>query len=656
MSDSEESVISDVEEDHVALDPNNPLPARIGDEEEFMGKTIQEYSEKLAEYEEAWIPKDTSIEGMIQSIENVLEKEIKSISIPILQSIFRKRAEEITILHAYYNINCLKSTEEGPEFARRIDLLAQFNYTMHGVCANWALAKNTLEGDDNRTHFPYINLFLKPYFNQKDLERRSDAQVVSDFLIEKLFKHKCMRYMDRVYYPRYINGQFTFSYEPGPELRDWIWENIDKATEPHYYHRLTRQGNVANDVAKILSRIRDVCFPELKKRSTHVSFRNGVYITCKSYMNDRNDLFIPHEQPSEYLNMDDGVSHLFIDLDFVWTDQPFTEIKTPYFDTLIKYQNLDAETVNIMYAMMGRMGYKMDDLDRWQVAPMVKGAGGTGKSTLIKLLSDHLYEKIDVGTLTNNIEVKFGLSAFINTKAIFAPEIDDKLSLSRTDFLAIISGDTQNIARKGLDPCTIKWDQHMMICGNKYLPYDDAGGSLSRRLVMFEWMKKVDTKKSIQNLDVLLHEEYPLILQKINRAYLHYASKYGNKNVETFLTPYLLEMRSKINMNNNPLKMFLSASSDLVYDPSYYLPESVLSSAYKEFCQANGYAVVPWKSDLYREAFDERRLKLTPSKEKRKYPPNENGTNQVQFYVEGIDMAKYHVKEESDSDEDEDFE
>jgi hypothetical protein len=87
------------------------------------------------------------------------------------------------------------------------------------------------------------------------------------------------------------------------------------------------------------------------------------------------------------------------------------KIPTPYFDSILKYQKFEDEVCNWAYVMGGRLCFDVGELDGWQVIPFFKGIARSGKSTLITKVFKKFYENEDVGTLSNNIEKKFGLSA-----------------------------------------------------------------------------------------------------------------------------------------------------------------------------------------------------------------------------------------------------
>jgi adenylate kinase len=57
--------------------------------------------------------------------------------------------------------------------------------------------------------------------------------------------------------------------------------------------------------------------------------------------------------------------------------------------------------------------------------------GLAGKSTIVLKVAKQFYEDIDCGTLSNNIESKFGLSQFHDKLLFVAPEIKSDLKIEQ---------------------------------------------------------------------------------------------------------------------------------------------------------------------------------------------------------------------------------
>jgi len=83
------------------------------------------------------------------------------------------------------------------------------------------------------------------------------------------------------------------------------------------------------------------------------------------------------------------------------------------------------------------------------VLPFLKGAASSGKSTILTRVCRGLYEPADVGTLSNNIERKFGLSALAEKLIFIGPEIKSDIALEQAEFQSIVSGETVQVRLAG---------------------------------------------------------------------------------------------------------------------------------------------------------------------------------------------------------------
>lgn len=80
-----------------------------------------------------------------------------------------------------------------------------------------------------------------------------------------------------------------------------------------------------------------------------------------------------------------------------------------------------------------------------QVVFFLKGAASSGKSTILTRVCRGLYEPADVGTLSNNIERKFGLSALADKLLFIGPEIKSDIALEQAEFQSIVSGESVQV-------------------------------------------------------------------------------------------------------------------------------------------------------------------------------------------------------------------
>ena len=76
----------------------------------------------------------------------------------------------------------------------------------------------------------------------------------------------------------------------------------------------------------------------------------------------------------------------------------------------MKHQGWPLEVQFWFLACCGKMGYEINELDRWQFIPFLRGVAQSGKSTILKHIASTWYNSDDVAVLGNDMEKCFGLS------------------------------------------------------------------------------------------------------------------------------------------------------------------------------------------------------------------------------------------------------
>ena len=156
----------------------------------------------------------------------------------------------------------------------------------------------------------------------------------------------------------------------------------------------------------------------------------------------------------------------------------------------MNHQGFDENVQKWMYILIGRLLYEVNELDQWQVMPFLKGQAGTGKSTITGKICKAFYEYTDVGMLSNNSEKQFGLSSFYNKLLFIAPEIKNDLKVDQAEMQGIISGEDVVVAEKHKTAQMVEWKVPGIIAGNEVPGWIDNAGSISRRIVVFQFDKK----------------------------------------------------------------------------------------------------------------------------------------------------------------------
>lgn len=197
------------------------------------------------------------------------------------------------------------------------------------------------------------------------------------------------------------------------------------------------------------------------------------------------------------------------------------------------------------------------------------------------------YETKSVGTLSNNSERKFGLSALLGKFIWKAPEIKADMALDQAELQSLISGEEVTINRKNKVAKTIIWKAPGIFAGNEAPNWRDNSASIQRRMVIFDFHKPVRAEDCVGNLQDLLREELPEILVKCNRAYRVTAQAHGQKNIWSLLPTYFKTTSKDLLANIHPLEAFLE-SEYVDMDPESYVLLSRFKDELQGYCHAMG--------------------------------------------------------------------
>lgn len=218
------------------------------------------------------------------------------------------------------------------------------------------------------------------------------------YLLNSLQHRGYRRYGTDCYEQLYTaEGHNTHAWVPACAIKDFVYAAARKETNFDQWLNMTQAKGNAVCAAEYLTSCRDVQFPVLVKNRGIFSFRNGLY----DAPNDRFYAYRDGGVPG------DLVAAKYFDLEFdeAPVDQDaWSSIETKNFQGILDFQEFPEDVCRWMYVMIGRLLYDLNDKDRWQVIPYLKGQASSGKSTILLRVCRNLYDKADVGVLSNNIE------------------------------------------------------------------------------------------------------------------------------------------------------------------------------------------------------------------------------------------------------------
>ena len=534
----------------------------------------------------------------------------------------------VTLYNAYVSVGIIdkasKENRVGQRFVRMLEIAKSArNIVMSLERARRASNLSIAESE------AALNTFRGHLVDREDLTPYQDLLL---YILDETYKGAYRKHEEYIY--RQImtsEGLPSKAWEQVMEIRQFINRAVKKDDNLVMWKNLTSGRDNLRAAAEYLKESSDLELPFLRVDRHLFSFRSGV-------LDVDGMQFFPHivEESSEQPMLDPSrvaVRYFDVELDYDTVNGflDWRDIPTPYLHSILKYQKLPEEAIDWAYIMMGRMLYQAGDKDQWQVCPFFKGRAGTGKSTICRVVH-HIYGEF-TGIMSNNIEGKFGLYAFMDKLATICLEVKEDFGLDQGEWQSMVTVEPMSIPVKhkaAKDNFT--WKSHMMFAGNVMPGWTDNGGSISRRFLTFLFEEKVH-KMAPKLLDHV-RAEIGSILVKINRAYREAVDMHGSKDIWQIVPPYFVATQRKVIAGTQPLVAFLSESDQIVTGrASLYMPLSDFKNAHTQFCASNGLPKKPWREDYYKTAFEEWKICIEENT-KRSY----GGAEVVKTWVLGVGL------------------
>jgi len=463
------------------------------------------------------------------------------------------------------------------------------------------------------TAMPQVSVYTDPStMDDEEIEKSTPFQKCLMLSLKEAYRAGYRRYKGQCCEEiKTVEGFRTRAWNPIFTIEEFVYSLPKKESNFVNWKNFTSKGSIFRDVIDNISKCNDAQFPEIKKRRNVWSFKNGVFVG-KEWFPDRGVYdcqFYPYKS-DKFRDLDHSIvackyfDQQFDDFSHI---EDWRKIPTPYFDSVLKYQKFEDEVCNWAYVMGGRLCFDVGEMDGWQVIPFFKGIARSGKSTLITKVFKKFYENEDVGTLSNNIEKKFGLSAIKDGFMFIAPEVKGDLALEQAEFQSIVSGEDVSIAVKNKTAMSFEWKVPGVLGGNEVPNWKDNSGSVLRRILPWNFGKQV--QDADPQLDEKLHRELPIILLKCVRGYLDYSNKYRNKDIWNVVPAYFKTIQKQVAMVASSLTNFLE-STYIVTGEELFVPQKDFIAKFNQHCKENNLGMHKFHPDFYAGPFSSREVEV----------------------------------------------
>jgi hypothetical protein len=473
-------------------------------------------------------------------------------------------------------------------------------------------------------------------FMQPNIETNSPFQNLLLYILDCIYLSGLQRYGDSLYEKIYYKDYFTHAWKEKMSIKKFIYEKTEFCQDYRQWHNLTSNASNIKNATEFLENCKDPRINDLKKDRHVFAFRNGIYNCKEKVGDDYVDHFYEYGADITKSLDIDIVASKFFNCNFNNFDDidDWYDIPTPDFQTILEYQGFEEIVCRWVYVFIGRLFFELGELDNWQVALFLEGVAGSGKSTITKIVKK-FYETCDVGVLSNNIEKTFGLSSLKDKLLFLAPEIKGDFRLEQSEFQLLIEGGDMQLPVKHRESHYMEWKIPGLFAGNEPPNYTDNSGSISRRLVVAKFNKKVYNKDP--DLDYKLNKELPAIMKKAACAYLSAVNKYRGQDFWTSLPEYFRDTQRDMAQNTHSLEHFLS-SGKVTTGAEYYCREKNFVQAFNDHCKECHLERHKFTTDYYLGVFGNYNITVKKGM-KLKYPNTPNSPSYQGTFIFGVDLV-----------------
>lgn len=316
-----------------------------------------------------------------------------------------------------------------------------------------------------------------------------------------------------------------------PRIRNVIGSHFTPANEKDINGCFVRDKNALDTFETCIGIWNDPRLPRLMLHANCFSFRNGVLNPSGQPFNSRTDEDTGHVigmGRAVFSPLDDDetsecakhFSSWFRDADIDFTTGKLLDHEgTPNFDALLRFQGMSAAVIKWFKIMIGRAIMTMDPSfvnDKWELAVLLYGLGGTGKSTILDIIR-MIFPNHEVATMSAGNQKEFWGACLVDAngytkRILILPEWSDKINFPEAEFKRFVTGENVQVCKKNKEDFLLAPELlPIFIASNKPPTWSNEEGQIDRRMFIFKFMEPVtiiDTslKEKIENeMGALIH-------------------------------------------------------------------------------------------------------------------------------------------------------
>lgn len=267
------------------------------------------------------------------------------------------------------------------------------------------------------------------------------------------------------------------------------------------------------------------------------------------------------------------------------------------------------------------VGWQLDGNARFLLADHTV----THNSTILDALAD-FFQPEDVEVLANKGRKGDGeLQTFIDKFLWMCREVKNDLTLDQAQLQSMITGETMSISRLYGGNLTVTWRVPGVLAGNEAASWSDNSGSISRRVIMAFFERKVNPSISDPRLKHKVKAQMPQFLYKCCVAYLAAVGEFGERELwGTYTLPdgracpilpsYFHAGKKRLQALTHPLENFLRANESITLLPTGSdggMPWERFKELANLWMERNNIRGFQWKEEKFKNVLEENGLTRT---------------------------------------------
>ena len=211
----------------------------------------------------------------------------------------------------------------------------------------------------------------------------------------------------------------------------------------------------------------------------------------------------------------------------------------------------------IFCAMLGRLLFEVNQLDKWRVMLYILGPKNTGKTELWKAIVQRFFDMSNVYTYEREPD-KFSVQAMVGKEIAVAPDLKTQVQDAGTLQSMVCGEAVANRDMRKIAESVSDWKVPQLFISNILPPWEnDESGALMSRFLIFQFQElQGETDTSLPRR--IVQKELAVVFALILRAGIDLRAYVGTAPAEDWNLPYFNDVRASEEKRKQHLYRFLT--------------------------------------------------------------------------------------------------